>query len=80
MVNGAPKYYGTRNVTLSGIPCQRWDVTYPHDPKYKMDSVHENYCRNPDNYYYVWCYTIRPNLQWERCDIQQCGKLKISNM
>ena len=33
---GNPIYTGTISVTVSGIPCQRWDSTTTHDPNYPM--------------------------------------------
>ena len=54
-------YIGTLNRTISGIPCQRWSETYPHEhvyndikyfadyATYPLNIVHDinNYCRNP---------------------------------
>ena len=76
-------YRGNTAVTKSGRECQRWESmkpnghsmlkyyadNYPHD-----DYFTENYCRNPDNSAYVWCYNNEaksPRL--ELCDVPRCS-------
>ena len=70
-------YRGMTNVTISGLPCQRWDSQVPHDHKFRpgdrpSDGLDENYCRNPDNSDKAWCYTTDPNVLWEYCNITEC--------
>ncbi|CAK8675824.1 unnamed protein product [Clavelina lepadiformis] len=67
-------YRGKRNYTESEIPCQRWDVTFPHEPKQTpRDGGHHNYCRNPDNDLDgTWCYTVDPDVKWQLCSIPKC--------
>nr|CAB3263507.1 low-density lipoprotein receptor-related protein 6-like [Phallusia mammillata] len=67
-------YTGRRNVTSSGIACQRWDSNFPHAPKQTpSDGSHHNYCRNPDgDLKGTWCYTMDPTKRWEYCKIKKC--------
>ncbi|XP_009706844.1 PREDICTED: hepatocyte growth factor-like protein, partial [Cariama cristata] len=60
-------YRGRVNVTVSGIPCQRWDAQTPHrhhftPNKYPCKDLQENYCRNPDGSEAPWCFTARPTI------------------
>ena len=78
-------YAGTKSTvpgSVSEVPCQRFDSQYPHDhskwniyPYYfNVESVSEvnNYCRDPDNGGYPWCYTTDVNKRWAYCDIPMC--------
>lgn len=83
------KYYvGTKNRTLSGIPCQAWDTQTPHIHSYDNlnyfpadDSSIEdvgNYCRNLKLASYSarpWCLTSTPVVSKEYCDIPLCTGL-----
>ena len=77
-------YAGQVNTTVSGLDCQPWSSTTPHVPKasYTDDkfsdgsrAAAENYCRNPDpsSFQGVWCYTVDPDVPWEKCDVPECG-------
>lgn len=72
------EYRGKQNMTRKGIPCQRWDSTFPHVPGQTISfpeesfSAQENYCRNPDGEKYPWCYTVNQNVRWDYCDIPVC--------
>nr|XP_022315053.1 apolipoprotein(a)-like isoform X1 [Crassostrea virginica] len=72
------EYRGIINMTRNGIPCQRWDSKYPHEPSSKLSfpseslSAHENYCRNPDKKLIPWCYTVDPDVRWDYCDVPFC--------
>ncbi len=61
----------------------RWTSQYPHrhtlgvkDTEFADGSVMAagNYCRDPDNSGFLWCYTTNPAVKWERCDVETCGK------
>ncbi|CAH1252412.1 PTPRF [Branchiostoma lanceolatum] len=72
-------YRGTRQYTKSGLTCQRWDSTFPHEnkylEKYPNRGLYENFCRNPDgrpDAERPWCYTIDADVRWEYCDIPDC--------
>ncbi|CAG0893765.1 unnamed protein product [Darwinula stevensoni] len=76
------EYKGTKNVTVSGLPCQPWLSHTPNklsDNKflqYFPDEMHpsHNFCRNPDGYAGgPWCYNgLGRNPRWEACDIKLC--------
>lgn len=85
--NGNGRYYlGTVNVTKSGLPCQRWDVQYPHKhiqpPQVFPQIAHgENYCRNAGGEEpYPWCYTLDVSVRWQHCDIPLCRKYKCNKI
>ncbi|XP_033373405.1 hepatocyte growth factor-like protein isoform X5 [Parus major] len=71
-------YRGRVNVTVSGIPCQRWDSQVPHKhhfmpSKYPCKDLQENYCRNPDGSEAPWCFTSRPTVRIAFCfHIRRC--------
>ncbi|XP_078701666.1 uncharacterized protein LOC144927805 [Branchiostoma floridae x Branchiostoma belcheri] len=76
--NGA-SYRGTLAVTETGRTCQRWDRQTPHGHErtarnYPAGGLVENYCRNPDDWSAIWCYTTDPAQRWELCDVPVCGK------
>lgn len=79
-------YFGTRNVTSNGIPCQRWDSQEPHShhrPPNVFPEVQnaENYCRNAGGEEpYPWCYTTDPLIRWQHCSIPLCGKPLYTSM
>ncbi|KAL4218315.1 hypothetical protein ACF0H5_023051 [Mactra antiquata] len=73
-------YMGTWNKTVSGKPCQRWDVHTPHSHNLTADMFEEdrlkdaeNFCRDPTNSGKLWCYTTDPNIEKERCGIGKCS-------
>ena len=71
---------GFANVTVSGLPCQRWDSQSPHSHSYSdpwsfpdatMIEV-SNYCRNPDLEDDLWCFTTT-SVRWESCAVPMCN-------
>lgn len=77
-------YTGHLNVTKSGLPCQAWSSKYPHEHVYNQNIMFKadgtadaakNYCRDPGDHGYVWCYTTDPVVKWEKCDLETCGEL-----
>jgi len=77
------EYTGSVSQTVSGRQCQRWSSNSPHvlNSDYTDDKFAEgsraaaaNYCRNPDASFDagVWCYTLDPNVRWERCNVPLC--------
>ncbi|KAI8503301.1 hypothetical protein Bbelb_191220 [Branchiostoma belcheri] len=76
--NGA-SYRGTLAVTETGRTCQRWDRQSPHSHNRTPrnypagDLAGNNYCRNPDGWHALWCYTTDPASRWELCDLPVCG-------
>ncbi|XP_064174550.1 hepatocyte growth factor-like isoform X1 [Anguilla rostrata] len=79
-ITGAGQNYkGTRSVTKSGVRCQAWASTMPHEHKYlhvrdRKTDLAENYCRNPDNETTgPWCFTVDPDQRHETCAVPQCS-------
>ncbi|XP_066295113.1 uncharacterized protein [Branchiostoma lanceolatum] len=71
-------YRGTDAVTVTGRTCQRWDSQTPHahdrtPANYPSGGLEENYCRNPDGSYALWCYTTDPRKRWDFCDAPDCN-------
>lgn len=74
-------YRGTKDYTVSGFECLRWDSAAVLERKYsamRSDALElglgpHNYCRNPDVDSKPWCYVQRKK-NWEFCDIPQCQK------
>lgn len=69
------EYKGTRDRTVSGTLCQRWDRQYPHEHDYHSLSSEQNYCRNPAKAYAKgpWCYTSEAKQKWNYCFVPKCG-------
>ena len=71
-------YVGTINVTVSGLPCQPWDLQEPHPhpftPLFRSYLAEHNYCRNPEGRGLLpWCYTTNSSVRWEYCDVPACS-------
>ncbi|CAB9520530.1 Hepatocyte growth factor-like protein [Seminavis robusta] len=71
-------YRGTINVTVGGVPCQRWDVQIPHfhsktPSNHPNSGLEENYCRNPDGESRTWCYTTDIGIRWSFCNVPYCS-------
>uniref|UniRef100_A0A8C6IY21 receptor protein-tyrosine kinase n=1 Tax=Melopsittacus undulatus TaxID=13146 RepID=A0A8C6IY21_MELUD len=77
-------YQGWANVTVSGIPCQKWRDQAPHlhrrTPQVFPElSDAENYCRNPGGENErPWCYTEDPSVTWEYCNVSPCGDASLA--
>ena len=41
-------YVGHVHTTVSGLECQRWSDTHPHDIEQYRNSGPSNFCRNPE--------------------------------
>jgi len=64
-------YSGFDSVTWDGTECQYWNTTDPHDHDYTH--LPGNYCRNPDNMKFPWCYTTKHNVRWQYCKLPTCS-------
>ena len=66
-------YNGTANTTRTGIPCQKWSDTQPHNHEFTMVGEH-SFCRNPENsgVTKLWCYTSNSSVQWQYCSVPFC--------
>ncbi|XP_053398506.1 uncharacterized protein LOC123558066 isoform X2 [Mercenaria mercenaria] len=71
------RYTGKWNKTYTGKTCQHWNVTFPQGhhttgynfPGETINSV-RNYCRDPWDSGYLWCYTIEQDVRWELCIVE----------
>ncbi|XP_053387238.1 plasminogen-like, partial [Mercenaria mercenaria] len=78
-------FQGQVSRTESGVECQRWDTTAPHDhnfgnqpSKFSDASVSDaaNYCRDPTQVESrLWCYTTDPNQRWDWCNVKKCDDI-----
>jgi len=75
-------YMGNVSITSSGLTCQSWLASSPHEPSYVPDNAeaHMNYCRAPDQDTKVktpWCYTTDPEIRYDYCSqIPKCSDLQ----
>ncbi|MFT7799312.1 hepatocyte growth factor isoform X2 [Arapaima gigas] len=82
VVGAGVDYKGIKSVTRTGIPCQAWASTMPHDHNFlpvrnKRKDLQDNYCRNPDNEPTgPWCFTTDPEVRHQSCDIPQCSDVE----
>ncbi|XP_069105808.1 uncharacterized protein [Argopecten irradians] len=68
-------YEGSVTVTVSGILCQRWDSSVPHEAiHYQGRGDLKNFCRLSEDNDGIrhWCYTTDPYSRWEFCPIIDC--------
>ena len=74
-------YTGGISRTEEGLLCQAWTSQTPH--KHPFSAARHfpdvnfrtlgNACRNPDNDTVgLWCYTMDPNVRWQRCSVPLC--------
>ncbi|XP_046367078.2 uncharacterized protein LOC124142563 [Haliotis rufescens] len=75
-------YKGTMNMTVMGIPCQRWDnhshidaSQFPDDTL--TDAV--NFCRDPIKRGHPWCYTVDPQIEWQYCPVKHCDDVCLQH-
>ncbi|XP_061430401.1 hepatocyte growth factor-like protein isoform X2 [Lethenteron reissneri] len=74
-------YRGDKNSTESGLPCQAWGDSEPHDSRYLPSfyptfDLEGNSCRNPaQEPGEPWCYTMDSNRRRERCGIPRCDEV-----
>ena len=75
------QYTGTVSWTKYGRTCQDWTSQSPQEHVYDKDAsfpadssaaAAKNYCRDPDGYGKLWCYTINKDVRWEECDVPAC--------
>ena len=70
-------YIGRANTTKTGIPCQKWSDTEPHEHQF-TDVGDHNHCRNPEGTYSnVWCFTTDPDTESQYCSVPDCPALKV---
>ncbi|ETE65922.1 Hepatocyte growth factor, partial [Ophiophagus hannah] len=70
-------YKGNISVTKSGIECQAWNSTIPHEHSYRGKDLQRNYCRNPRGEEGgPWCFTSDPETRHEVCKIPLCSEVE----
>ncbi|XP_039209378.1 hepatocyte growth factor isoform X6 [Crotalus tigris] len=70
-------YRGNISVTKSGIECQAWNSTIPHEHSYRGKDLQRNYCRNPRGEEGgPWCFTSNPEIRHEVCAIPLCSEVE----
>ncbi len=81
-------YSGYVSMTDTGQVCQAWSSNKPHEIKreYTGDKFPDgsiktakNYCRDPGNDGYLWCYTTNPGLRRDTCTVYLNGRLRGSS-
>uniref|UniRef100_A0AAY4DSA7 Hepatocyte growth factor n=1 Tax=Denticeps clupeoides TaxID=299321 RepID=A0AAY4DSA7_9TELE len=80
IVRSGENYRGRRNVTKSGIPCQAWAASIPHEHNFrdlKKKDLRQNFCRNPKGETTgPWCFTKDPETRHEECGLPQCAEVE----
>ena len=76
-------YTGHVSVTASGRVCQYWSLDFPHHHKLlihdssfpeKSIAAAKNFCRDPHNDGFLWCFTTDPGVRWDICNVNLCSK------
>ena len=63
-------------MTMNGLICQMWESLIPHNhQKFSEEFLKQakNYCRDPDKTGFPWCYTTKPGIRWDACEVDLCG-------
>ncbi|KAG9280633.1 hepatocyte growth factor-like isoform X1 [Astyanax mexicanus] len=82
IVGSGVNYKGRRSVTRSGVSCQAWNVSVPHEhnykpAKHKKFDLRENFCRNPDkDVSGPWCFTNSSETRYQECGLPQCSEVQ----
>ncbi|XP_006633316.3 hepatocyte growth factor isoform X1 [Lepisosteus oculatus] len=82
IIGEGSSYKGMKSVTKTGLKCQAWASSVPHDhnflpSRFKRKDLKENYCRNPNNETSgPWCYTTDPDIRHQSCEIPQCSEVE----
>uniref|UniRef100_A0AAR2JRJ4 Hepatopoietin-A n=1 Tax=Pygocentrus nattereri TaxID=42514 RepID=A0AAR2JRJ4_PYGNA len=81
IVGSGVNYKGRRSVTRSGVSCQAWNVSVPHEhnfkpAKHRKYDLRENFCRNPDkDISGPWCFTNSSEIRYQECGLPQCSEV-----
>ncbi len=83
-ITSADQYRGHVSMTQSRRVCQQWSSQLPHSHQVTTTShsshwqsretivAAKNYCRDPSNDGYLWCYTTDNDKRWEACSVNLC--------
>ncbi|TRY84049.1 hypothetical protein DNTS_021078 [Danionella cerebrum] len=75
-------YKGRRSLTKTGITCQSWNMSVPHEhnfkpARHKKFDLRHNFCRNPDNDPSgPWCFTELTETRHQECGLPQCADVE----
>ncbi|KAI7791795.1 hepatocyte growth factor a [Triplophysa rosa] len=75
-------YKGRRSFTKTGITCQAWNMSVPHEhnfkpARHKRFDLRQNFCRNPDNDPSgPWCFTELTETRHQECGLPQCSDVE----
>ncbi|XP_051974685.1 hepatocyte growth factor-like [Xyrauchen texanus] len=75
-------YKGRRSLTKTGIKCQAWNMSVPHEhnfkpARHKRFDLRQNFCRNPDNDPSgPWCFTELTETRHQECGLPQCSEVE----
>uniref|UniRef100_A0A4W4FKN7 Hepatopoietin-A n=1 Tax=Electrophorus electricus TaxID=8005 RepID=A0A4W4FKN7_ELEEL len=80
IVGSGVNYKGIKSVTRSGISCQAWNVSVPHEHNFKPAKhwkfdLRNNFCRNPDkDVSGPWCFTNSSETRYQECGLPRCSE------
>ncbi|XP_076153606.1 hepatocyte growth factor a [Alosa pseudoharengus] len=81
IIGNGENYRGRTSITKSGIQCQPWAASIPHEHNFQRHSkkkdLRENFCRNPEGEATgPWCFTSDPAIRYQECDLPQCSEVE----
>ncbi|XP_048124620.1 hepatocyte growth factor a isoform X1 [Alosa alosa] len=81
IIGNGENYRGRKSITKSGIRCQPWAASIPHEHNFQRHSkkkdLRENFCRNPEGEATgPWCFTSDPAIRYQECDLPQCSEVE----
>ncbi|KAA0721061.1 Hepatocyte growth factor Hepatopoietin-A [Triplophysa tibetana] len=82
IIGAGVNYKGRRSFTKTGITCQAWNMSVPHEhnfkpARHKRFDLRQNFCRNPDNDPSgPWCFTELTETRHQECGLPQCSDVE----
>ncbi|KAK7130138.1 hypothetical protein R3I93_019693 [Phoxinus phoxinus] len=82
IIGSGVNYKGRRSFTKTGITCQSWNMSIPHEhnfkpARHKRFDLRQNFCRNPDNDPSgPWCFTELTETRHQACGLPQCADVE----
>ncbi|KTG41427.1 hypothetical protein cypCar_00004744 [Cyprinus carpio] len=80
IIGSGVNYKARRSFTKTGITCQAWNMSIPHEhnfkpARHKKFDLRQNFCRNPDNDPSgPWCFTELTETRHQECGLPQCSE------